>query len=153
MSEEKENLSGTTGSGYLKINGQIAYSQNISAPDDALTYEGHRYYIYSNVSSTWEAAESYCEALGGHLAVINDAAENITLYNYMKQMGYSVAFIGLTDAGHEGNWTWVTGDPVNYTNWYKGYPCDEPNNGWGGPVENYAQLWNGTNLTRNHVYT
>ncbi len=136
--------------GYLKINGQIV---NNLIPDDALTYKGHKYYIYSNVAKTWEAAEAYCEARGGHLAVINNSAENTKLYKYMKQLGHSVAFIGLTDAGHEGNWTWVTGDPLTYTNWYKGYPCNEPNNGLGGPVENYAQLWSGTNLTRNHAYT
>lgn len=84
--------------GYLKINGQTV---NNLIPDDALTYKGHKYYIYSNVADTWEA---------------NDSAENTTLYKYMKQLGHAVAFIGLIDAGHEGNWTWVTGDPVTYTN-------------------------------------
>ena len=42
-------------------------------PSDALVYNGHSYYIYSNVADTWEEAKTYCEKLGGHLAVITSA--------------------------------------------------------------------------------
>lgn len=142
---------------HLIINGQTISEdgsvENNLVPKDALIYNEHSYYIYSNVVETWEAAKAYCEALGGHLAVINDVAENSALYKYKVQKGYATVYLGLTDANHEGEWTWVTGEPVTYTNWYKGYPCNEPNNGLSSPVENYAELWNGTNLTRNHAYT
>ena len=48
-------------------------------PSDALVYNDHRYYIYSNVAETWEEAEAYCEAHGGHLAVINNEEENTVI--------------------------------------------------------------------------
>lgn len=41
-------------------------------PSDAFVYNGHKYYIYSNVADTWEEAETYCESFGGHLAVITN---------------------------------------------------------------------------------
>ena len=118
-------------------------------PSDALVYNGHSYYIYSKVADTWEDAQAYCEARGGHLAVITDAAENKALYDYKVKQGYGTAYFGFSDAAKEGTWTWVTGEPVTYTNWYTG----EPNNGLGGSIENYAELWNGTNFTRNPAYT
>ena len=36
-------------------------------------------------------------------------------------------WIGATDAGHEGNWTWTDGSPVKEGNWWPG----EPNNNGG----------------------
>lgn len=104
-------------------------------PTDALKYNGHSYYIYSNVTDTWEKAKNYCESLGGHLAVINDAAENAVLFNYMKSQGYGSAYFGLSDAVREGKWTWVDGTPVNYTNWANGEPNNE------GANENYAEFY------------
>ena len=55
---------------------------NNDIPTEALEYNGHRYYIYpGGTSSTWEDAKAYCESLGGHLAVINNEAENNALYD------------------------------------------------------------------------
>ena len=43
-------------------------------PSGAFKYKGHYYYIYNDVVSTWELAESYCKARGGYLAVINNSS-------------------------------------------------------------------------------
>ena len=111
-----------------------------TTPPDALVYNGHSYYLYSGVASTWEEAKKYCQSLGGHLAVINDSAENTALFNYMKSKGYSSAYFGLSDAITEGNWQWVDGSSVTYTNWASG----EPGNGYG--TEDYAMFyWKFTN--------
>ena len=115
---------------------------------DALTYNGHRYYIYSDtVAGTWEEAKAFCEARGGHLAVINDAAENTALFNYMKAQGYNSAYFGFSDATAEGTWTWVTNESVNYTNWHSG----EPSNGnKADKPENYGMFyWQFTDGTWN----
>ena len=37
-------------------------------------------------------------------------------------------WIGATDAGHEGNWTWTDGSPIWKGNWWPGNPN---NNGFG----------------------
>ena len=107
-------------------------------PSDAFVYDGHKYYVYSNVADTWEAAEAYCESLGGHLAVINDSEENNAIVSYLFSRNEDKTYyIGFSDAEHEGNWTWVTGEAVTYfsiTNWASG----EPNNHGERGAENYA---------------
>ena len=117
---------------------------NFSIPSDAFEYNGHSYYIYSDVANTWEEAQAYCKARGGHLAVINDETENNELFNYMKSKDYDSAYFGLSDASKEGTWTWVNGDSSTYRNWASG----EPNNEGGN--ENYGMFyWKFTDGTWN----
>ena len=80
---------------------------------------------------SWDEAEAQAVALGGHLVTVNDAAEDAFLNSWAGE-GY---WIGLTDRNGEGNWEWVSGEPVTYTNWLNG----EPNNN--GGRQNYAWYW------------
>ncbi len=99
---------------------------------------GHSYYLLGPVF--WTDAEAQGIALGGHLVTINDAAENLWVYNSFSSFGGQprALEIGLTDQGHEGIWTWVSGEPVTFLNWAPG----EPNNGMGiYPYENVALMW------------
>lgn len=98
-------------------------------------FNNHVYVAFNDTSiDSWEKAEEYCESLGGHLATITSAEENDYVYNLLKT-NYDSAYIGLTDSKEEGVWEWVTGEPVEYTNWADG----EPNNERG--IENYAMFY------------
>jgi hypothetical protein len=90
-------------------------------------YNGHSYYR-STGSMTWTAARQACTNMGGYLVTINSAAENNFIFNLWPS-----GWIGLTDEVVEGQWRWVTGEPVTYTNWNSG----EPNNAGN---EDYAQF-------------
>lgn len=95
-------------------------------PEDAVEYNGHRYYIYEIDDITLgEDAEKYCESLGGYLATITSADENEFLFNYIHELGYENAHFGFTDSEEEGTWKWVTGEEVDYTNWHSGEPNSE----------------------------
>ena len=60
----------------------------------------------------------------------------------MNSYGVSTGvWLGLTDEFEEGNWQWVTGEPLNYTNWYDG----EPNNN--GGLEHYAEFGHGKTVS------
>lgn len=107
---------------------------NKNIPEDAVTYNGHSYYCFDNGIQTWLEAESYCESLGGHLAVIEDADKNTFLYNYMLSCGYESAYFGYSDLEEEGTWVWVDGNST-YSNW----AVDEPNNDDGD--EDYAMFF------------
>ncbi len=94
-------------------------------------YNGHRYYCSNGSSYQWNQANAAAQAAGGYLVVINDAGENQFVQNAIMA---SAAWIGLTDQASEGNFEWVNGDPLGYTNWQ----YDQPNN-YGG-YENYVAL-------------
>ena len=65
----------------------------------------------------WFDAEAEAVAIGGHLATINDEAENLWLRNTFGNHHY---WIGLTDWGSEGSFYWISGEPVTYLNWDTG---------------------------------
>jgi len=80
---------------------------------------------------TWTNARAACDNMGGHLVTITSAAENTFVFNTWPS-----GWIGFTDEVTEGQWRWVTGETVTYTNWNGG----EPNNAGN---EDYAQFVSG----------
>lgn len=105
-------------------------------------HNGNHYYIYTNTNTySWTQAKVLSEQFGGHLWVINDAAEQ-TAVNGMIQTNsvyYGEAYNGAYF--EDGAWKWVTGEPFTYFNWAP----NQANNGngtiirvqfnWGGQWE------------------
>ncbi|RYY39493.1 MAG: HYR domain-containing protein [Chitinophagaceae bacterium] len=102
------------------------------------TFNGHTYFL-SNDATSPEDAHARAIALGGHLVTISNASENA----FVSAMSPSFIWIGHTDRENEGEFRWVTSEPVSYTNWNGG----EPNN-WGGN-EDWAVINWGPNGTWN----
>ena len=99
---------------------------------------GHNYYVL-RTASTWAEAEAGAVQLGGHLATINDAAEQSFAAGLRGLSGLNDPhlWIGLHDpdadgdAGTDGNssqWIWVSGETSTYRNW----GGSEPNQFLGG---------------------
>ena len=101
-------------------------------------YENHKYEVITN-GLTWEQAKEKCEEMGGHLVAINSEGEQMFIEKLLADsvLGESDdAWIGLSRDLDEFS-TWVTGEPVEYSNW--GYP--QPDNLGGS--QNYAVIVNG----------
>jgi hypothetical protein len=90
---------------------------------------GHIYYLLSN--SDWISAESAAIGLGGHLATINDLAENNWV---LHRWGTNRSiWIGLNDpvtgdgggTQHAANFVWTSGDTSAYRNWRSGEPSGD----------------------------
>jgi len=98
---------------------------------------GHYYELTESMS--WSQAEEQAIQLGGHLVTINDREEELWL---RLQFGSDEYFwIGFNDINAEGNWEWVSGEPVTYTNWWEWEPNNE---GANGEIENAAIMnWGG----------
>jgi Lectin C-type domain/PEP-CTERM motif len=62
--------------------------------------------------------------LGGHLATINDDAEQNFVFSTFGSYGgvNRSLWIGLNDAAQEGNFVWVSGETPSYTHWLPGQP-------------------------------
>jgi glucose/arabinose dehydrogenase len=92
--------------------------------NDPLIYNGDRYFLTSG-ALTWEQAQAEAQSRGGNLVTINNAAEETWL---RQTFGTTEGFwIGINDRDVEGQFRWVSGEAVTYTNWAPG----EPNN-WQG---------------------
>lgn len=90
-------------------------------------FEGHEYYISKpEVTRNWNEARSVADEVGGHLVTISDKEEeefvlqNIENIENRNENGWT----GLTDRENEGNFKWITGEEVTYTNWCSGEPND-----------------------------
>ena len=112
-----------------------ASAEDAKIPRKAVEFNGHSYVVYSVATVTsWNAAKTYCEDLGGHLAVISSGEENTFLTEYINSKGYTVAYFGFSDTESEGTWKWVADEKSTYTNW----SSDQPDN---SSDEDYAQIW------------
>ena len=97
------------------------------------TFNGKEY-RWIKERKTQEAAQAHAESLGGHLVVINSAAEDDFVYSMVNGAslsglgtasdggGVSYVWLGGNDAGSEGNWVWVNGEAFSYTNWGRAEP-------------------------------
>lgn len=96
---------------------------------------GNTYYLLGQAS--WTASEAAAVALGGHLATINDAAENQWVYDTFTQSGTveRSLWLGINDAAVAGTFVWSSGQASGYTNFSAG----QPNNY--GTGEQYAHMW------------
>ena len=99
----------------------LTEARQITTPNVAIKYDDHYYQLY-DLCMTWEEAQMYCESIGGHLATITSQEENDFLFGYLTSLGYSSAFFGASDKDSDGIWTWVTGEPFQYSNWHEGEP-------------------------------
>ena len=90
------------------------------------------HYYYLLAPGTWTFCQSQAETLGGDLVTINDAAENDWVYTQFGGTNRPL-WIGFTDQASEGNFAWISGEPVTYTHWSAGEPNDN-----GG--EDYAYI-------------
>lgn len=91
---------------------------------------GHDYYL--SQAPGFDAGEALAVSLGGHLATINDIAENEFVRAGVLQIGGADrrAWIGLSDPAGDGEFVWINGDPVTFTHWRGGEAARSRNNRW-----------------------
>lgn len=76
---------------------------------------------------TWAQAEAYCEDHGGYLACITSAEEDEKVKELVRGSGCTVFWIGAM-RGSDGEFTWIDGEKMAYTDWAAGEPNDDGGN-------------------------
>ena len=86
---------------------------------------GHYYYV-SQEGMAWHDGLNFADTVDVdgfvHMVTINSEEENNFLANALYSYGSEWTWLGLTDEYEEGNWQWVTGEPLSYTSWAEGQP-------------------------------
>ncbi len=125
-------------------------------PPNSSKFRGHSYLFFPDVNS-WHEAKVRCEKMGGHLATIEDRAENDFVVSLarrgIERLGeFDGVWLGATDETRENFWEWVDGSKGSFTKWNPG----QPNNKNG--EEHYLvlmlpqNLWvDQPNISRQHV--
>jgi len=90
-------------------------------------------YIFGLAAVTWPVCQSTCSSLNAMMLCVTDATTNAWLW---AQSGGAATWIGLSDIGHVGTYTWVTGCSSTYTHWESGQPDSLG-------VQHYAYFWAG----------
>ncbi len=135
-----QNLSASfiaTGSDRAAVSGQL-YAPTAT---NLKNFNGHYYELVTS-SAYWTNANTSAQArtyLGasGHLATL-ETVEESQFINSAFGSSINGAWLGGYQTGSftepDGGWTWVTGQPVTFTNWASGLPDDS------GGSENYMQF-------------
>lgn len=148
-------LSQTTSSEYCTGIFQISATK-LSGEEGWIKNPANGHYYKLTESMNWLQAEEQAVQYGGHLVTINDKEEELWL---REQFGANEYFlIGFNDINIEGNWEWVNGESITYTNWWEGEPNDQSAEGetediaimnWGGSekidgewISYYGDGWN-----------
>ncbi len=85
---------------------------------------GNRHAYYLLDEDPWVESEKIAVGLGGHLATIDDEAEQAWVFATFGAYGGKdrSLWIGLREVDFEGNYQWVGGAAVTYTHWLAGQP-------------------------------
>ena len=101
---------------------------------------GH-WYAQNPEGLNWDGAKSASTARGGYLATITSAGEQSFVFSIAKTAWEHVWIGGYQSSpscGADCSWTWVTGEPWDYTNW----ASEEPNNYFGiDALEDYTAMY------------
>lgn len=130
----------TTGEGS---DGGLSIADITHLPDEFIAYNGHTYAFYDAGNyefDSYQQVADFCRGMKGHLAVINDLAENNFLFSKLREKQIVTAYFGYSDEIEEGNWEWSDGSST-FENWTKVGGWSLPDNGsdWGGD-EDYAEF-------------
>lgn len=98
------------------------YDEADVVTSERLEFRGHHYqFVAEKEWLSWESAVARCEAMGGHLVVINDPEENDFLTQRLG-VGKLPCFLGAHVKNESDAWKWVDGSPLSYQNWIEGQP-------------------------------
>ncbi|XP_045680096.1 low affinity immunoglobulin epsilon Fc receptor isoform X1 [Phyllostomus hastatus] len=95
-----------------------------TCPEEWVSFQQKCYY-FGEGAKRWIQARFACSELHGRLVSIHNQEEQDFLAKYVNKKG---SWIGLRDLDIEGEFVWMDGSPLEYSNWRPG----EPNNGGEG---------------------
>ncbi|XP_058513860.1 low affinity immunoglobulin epsilon Fc receptor [Ochotona princeps] len=108
---------------WMKIHVAEGSSCN-TCPENWISFQ-YKCYYFGEGSKQWVQARFACDHLQGRLVSIHSREEQDFLTERVSMRG---SWIGLRDLDREGEFIWMDGSPLDYSNWSPG----EPNNGGQG---------------------
>ncbi|XP_072222404.1 galactose-specific lectin nattectin-like [Leuresthes tenuis] len=113
------------------------------------TQFGSRCFIFYRTAKSWIDAEHFCMSIGGNLASIHSADENIFLSNLVKRVtgAHYHTWVGGSDAVAEKRWLWSDGSHFDYLRWFRGQPDNHKGNEHCLEINYGVTYWNDGSCT------
>ena len=96
--------------------------------------ENEHVYRLTPTADTWQNCQDYAvnhmigtARVAGNLATVRSGSENQWLFETYFPQTTGAFWMGFNDIAAEGNWVWVSGEPVTYTHWRSGEPNNQNN--------------------------
>lgn len=110
--------------GELEVSFSVTCGTGNSKVTKIGSHDGNEYYASKpDTLKNWNEARDVADELGGHLVTISNQDEQDFVFQGVEEYNTAL-WIGFTDRQNEGEWKWVTGEDVTYTNWDSGEPND-----------------------------
>jgi hypothetical protein len=87
-----------------------------SRPADAASFGGEYYKVF-DINLTWREASRKCQEMGARLAVIDTGEENAFVAELAAKTTANTVWIGGSYDPERGQWHWVNGKRLTFTNW------------------------------------
>ena len=115
--------SGSDGYGFVEVKTGKGSVVGVTPSDTQMgeekAFATHTYQRF-DTPATWDEANAYCEAHGGHLATITSEDEQKFIESVISDGGMEVYWLGGT--AYDRTLEWITGEAATYTNWADGQP-------------------------------
>lgn len=146
-------LSGASLSGCL-VGEEELDGEGVSVIQDEISHSGHDY-LFVSTPKTWSEAQTYCGIYnnngGYHLVTVNNSTEENFLDANEASRGLNNWWIGYSDAGIEGLWTWSSGTS-SHANWSSGQPDNLGNEDCAVDRFGGSNYWNDEPCTSTHAF-
>ncbi|XP_045589427.2 type-2 ice-structuring protein-like [Procambarus clarkii] len=132
----------TTDTQQEEVPGRTGVSATV-CPDPFKDVGGRCLYFENVNKASWQGMRTICQGHGGDLIKLNTPDLFGDIISYIHGNGWSDTnyWIGGTDEGHEGVWTWTDGSSVRMgTPFWANTGCDNVQQPVGGDVQNCIVL-------------
>ncbi|ROT74502.1 C-type lectin [Penaeus vannamei] len=89
---------------------------------------GECFLLAQEPKRSWHDARDACEAMGAHLARPDDVRALVEVLRDFPGR-YNRVWVGASDEAREGAWTWLSGEPLDASDWRPGQPSNRSTGG------------------------
>ncbi|XP_007955310.1 pulmonary surfactant-associated protein A-like [Orycteropus afer afer] len=100
---------------------QILQSKGVLSLQESMLAVGEKVFATNGQSVNFDAIRESCARAGGRIAVPSNPEENAAIASIVKKHN-TYTYLGLDEGPTPGEFYYLDGAPVNYTNWYSGEP-------------------------------
>jgi len=118
-------------------------------------HNNHVYFTSDQQPANVTLFQQQCREKGGYLVEINDENEYQFLKTYLTSLNHTdsqLYYLGMTDQGHAGRWTYITsGSDVTFTKWFGSPPGDSVNKHCAAWAPSIGLGWIEIDCVNNHA--